>query len=97
MEFAREEPVKVRFVIPDKITVRLQMAYYSEATGVIRQNHFERLWYGARAIMQEWECELFDKNINLDEVDDPRITEIIVWASAQVKVYINNLEAIPKN
>ncbi len=85
MEFSREEP-KVRFVVPDKLTVRLQMAYYSEATGVIRHNHFERLWYGAKALMTEWECELFDKNIDLDKVDDPKITEVIIWASAQVKM-----------
>lgn len=96
MEFTRELPVKVRFTVSDKITVRQQMAYLSDATSTNRP-HIERLWLGATALIQEWECELFRKDVDLDEVTDPRITEIMVWVALQVRNHINGLDEIPKN
>lgn len=96
MEFKRDEPVKVRFTIPDRPTVRQQMAYYSEASGTIRP-HLERLWLGTRAIILEWECDLFKHDVNLDEVDNPEIMSIMLWAAIQVRDHLNKMSEVPKN
>lgn len=97
MEFTRDEPVKIRFTITDRPTVRQQMAYYSEATGTLRESHLERLWLGARSLIKEWECELFKHDVDLDSVDDPRIMEIMLWAAVKVRDHLNELDKIPKN
>lgn len=97
MQFNRENPVKVSFSVPDRPTVRQQMAYFSETTGVVNRAHLERLWFGARSMITEWQCELFEKDIDLDKVDDPRITEIILWAAVQVKTHLNSVTETPKN
>lgn len=96
MEFKKETPVPVRFTIPDKVTVRQQMAYLSEASASSRP-HIERLWIGAVAMIEEWECSLFQKGVNLDEVTDPRVTDVMVWVAIQVRNHMNGLDEVPKN
>lgn len=97
MQFQREEPVKIRFTIPDRPTVRQQMAYYSEATGVTSKAHLERLWLGARSLILEWECDLFKHDVDLDEVTDPQVTDIMLWVAIQVRNYLNGMGELPKN
>lgn len=96
MNFSREEPVKVSFDIPDRPTVRQQMAYYSEATGVTSRAHLERLWLGTRTLIVNWECELFQFDVDLDTVDDPRIMDIMLWAAVRVRDHLNKLGELPK-
>ena len=97
MEFKRDEPVKIRFTIPDRPTVRQQMAYYSEATGVTSKAHLERLWIGARTLVIDWECELFKHDVDLDSVDNPEIMNTMLWAAIQVRDHLNRMGDIPKN
>ena len=97
MEY-RNEKLSARFVVPDKITVRQQLAYFADCTSVANSNHIEQLWIGARSLIQEWECPDFaDMYFDLNKVDDPKIAEVIMWAALEVKKYVNNLESIPKN
>ena len=95
MQFERETP-KVRFVIPDRPTARQQLAYYSATAGVLDREYLERLWVGARTLITEWDCE-FPKDVNLDEVTNPSVVDIMLWAALQVKGYINKLEDLPPN
>ena len=97
MEFKRDEPVKVSFVIPDRPTVRQQMAYYSEATSVTGRAHLERLWLGARSLIMEWNCDLFKHDVDLDSVSDPEIMNTMIWASIQVRDHLNRMGELPKN
>lgn len=87
----------LKFSIPDRPTVRQQLAYYSATTGTDAERHLERLWNGAKALIVEWECELFKADVDLDTVDNPKITDLMLWAAIQVRAYINKLEEIPKN
>ena len=96
MQFVKETP-KVRFVIPDRPTARQQLAYYSATAGVIDREYLERLWVGARTLITEWECDIFPKDANLDEVTNPSVVDIMLWAALQVKGYINKLEDLPPN
>lgn len=95
MEFSRDE---LRFVIPDKITVRQQLTYFSEITNVsAEKDYMVRLWYGARSLIITWECGLFNKDVDIEAEDNPRITELILWVSLKVRDYMNSLDRIPKN
>ena len=97
MEFKRVNPDCV-FTVPDRITVRQQLAYYSTAAGLPDKKMFERTWEAAVDLVTDWECVLFpDYKQSLDEVTSPKIAEIIVWAGQQVRTHINSLDAIPKN
>lgn len=97
MEY-KNEKLSARFVVPDNITVRQQLAYYSEVTASNSSTHIEKLWTGARALIIEWEClEFPDRDTDLNSVDNPHITDVIMWASLEVKRHINALEYVPKN
>lgn len=94
----RNDKLGASFNLPDRITVRQQLAYFSEAGLAHGDELFLRLWYGARKLISDWKCEAFpDPSVNLDEVDDPRIAEVVLWAGMEVKTHMDRLDTIPKN
>jgi len=97
MEFKRVDP-DCTFSIPDVVTVRQQLAYYSSFPATLGQDFFERRWLGARALITSWDCPAFpDKDADLDAVSDPIIPLILAWAGTQVKNHIDGLKSVPKN
>lgn len=97
MEFKSKQH-KCKFTIPEKITVRQQLEYFSAIGGVWDKNTLTRWWIGATQLIQAWECKTMpDFNVDIDEVSDPAITDIIVWAGTAVRGHINSLDEIPKN
>lgn len=97
MEY-KNEKLSARFVVPDKITVRQQFAYLSETVKHNDGNSIESTWNGARLLISEWECPVFPSiDTSLEEVTDPKITDVIFWAAMEVRKHINNLESVPKN
>ena len=96
MEFKRENP-SARFSVPDKITVRQQLQYFSEARSADRPV-FERLWVGASLLITDWECEIMpDYKISLDDISDPNVTDVLIWAGLAVMRHIDSLDNISKN
>lgn len=100
MEFKNDE-LGVSFTLPEpeKITVRMQMAYLSDAGFAYGKEYFERLWLGARTILSNWKCELIPdlQKLNLDAETNPKITDVIFWSGWEVKKYMDNLDKVPKN
>ena len=97
MEFKRVNP-DCTFSIPDKITVRQQLAFYSVAAGNPDKTMFERIWKASKELIEAWNCSVFpDYEQDLDKETDPVIAQIVVWAGQQVRQYINSLELVPKN
>lgn len=96
MEYKNED-LGVSFRVPDRVTVRQQMTYYSQAaTG--GSDFFLRYWYGARAIVENWQYEKMpDIMTDLDTLTDPAVSNVLIWASMRVKEYIEGLEDVPKN
>lgn len=91
------EALSVSFTLPDKFTVRMQLSYYSNlARG---SELFERYWLGALAVLENWKCERIPDPLalNLDEVTDPKITDVILWVGLEVKRRMDTLEDVPKN
>jgi len=96
MEITRQNP-SARLVVPDKVTVRQQMAYFSAAYAV-EGPVFERYWAGAAQLITEWECEIFpDKSVSIDSVTNPQVTAVLIWAGLQVKNHIDSLDEVPPN
>jgi hypothetical protein len=94
----KNEKLGASFTLPDKPTVRQQLAYFSEAGLARGQELFERYWRGALTVIQEWKCDLLpDAHADLDTVTDMRIVEVILWAGTQVKLYMEALDNVPKN
>ena len=94
MEFTRQNP-SARFVVPDKITVRQQLAYFSAGMDA---PVLERYWQAAVPLISEWECPIFpDNKASLDDATNPQVTAILVWAGLQVKRHIDSMDDVPKN
>lgn len=97
MEF-KNEILKTSFTIPDRPTVRQQMAYFSETARSVDRQHVERLWMAAQSLISNWKSEIMpDMKADLDATDNPKVTDVIIWASLQVKNHINSLDETPKN
>lgn len=99
MEFRNEKP-KCVFAVPEKITVRQQLAYYSAAGTVDKNMILENSWSAAKQIIvpQSWKCEVMpDINASLEELTSPLATEVILWAGAKVREYLSDFENLPKN
>ena len=97
MEYKNEE-YKTSFTVPDRVTVRAQMAYYSESARAGGDELFMRLWFGARTLIQNWQSELLpDLHTDLETVTDPTVTAVLMWAAMRVQEHINKLETLPKN
>lgn len=85
------------FSVPDQITVRQQLAYFSEAAGARGKEWIERLWAGALTLIQDWKSEaLPDPRVDLDATTDPAHTSLIIWAAFRVKAHVDALETVPK-
>lgn len=94
------ESVGLRFTVPDRLTVRQQLEYRGIIAASSRKDLYPRFWDGARHLIDGWQCEAMpDKDVNLDEVDDPEIADIIFMACNIVNRHLNRLEeeAVPKN
>lgn len=89
----------VHFTLPDKVTVRDQLAYFSNAGLAHGKQLFERFWLGAVSIIQNWKCDLIPdiEKFDLDAATDPNITNIVIWVGMRVKEHMDSLDDIPKN
>ena len=98
MEFKRVNP-DCRFTIPDVITVRQQLAFFSASLVSGSPEYHEQLWNGAQPLIQEWECPaLPDRRIDLGSTSSPDVTKVILWAGAQVRNFLNEkVFSVPKN
>ena len=94
----KNERLGVSFQLPDRVTVRQQLAYYSGAGLAVGDELFERYWQGAKAIITDWKCEaLPDIHADLGSLTDPKATDVILWAGMEVKRHMESLDSVPKN
>lgn len=97
MEF-KSEKYNTSFTVPDRPTVRQQMAYLSTAGRARDREYVEKLWLAACDLLSDWKSELLpDCRMDLEKLDNPKVTDLIIWASFEVKKYIDGLDLTPKN
>ncbi len=96
-EFKRKKP-SARFTVPDRLTVRQQLNYMS-AVSIRPGIDWAGLWNGAVLLMDSFECELIPslEKLDLDQVTDPKITSVLIWAGWEVKRHMDKLEEVEKN
>jgi hypothetical protein len=94
----KNDKLGISFKVPDRPTVRQQLAYFSEAGAAAGREMFARLWLGALTLVADWKCEFMPKpeKVDIDEATDPRVTEAILWAGIRVERHMNSLEELPK-
>jgi len=96
-EFANKER-GVRFTLPEKITVRNQLLFYSLIGESEGPDKYEGYWAAAKMLIEDWECKrLPETNVDLGKIEDPKITSIILWVGTQVLSYMANLGDVSKN
>ena len=96
-EFANKKS-GVRFTLSDKITVRDQLHYYGVMAESLTLDTYERYWEAAKLLIENWECKRFpDMHADLGEINDPKITTIILWTGTQVLTHMGDLGAVSKN
>jgi hypothetical protein len=97
VEFTKENPSCI-FTVPDRPTVRQQMEYFSATAGAAGSQILTRYWLGAKVLIQDWKCDELPKfDVDINSIDNPSQTEIMIWAAMQVKAHMDGLENIPKN
>lgn len=84
--------------VPDRPTVRQQLAFFALVGDARGRDKFERYWEGAKAIVTEWQCPaLPDTDIDLDEISNPVQARIVLSVGLRILTYMNTLEDIPPN
>ena len=96
-EFKNDE-LGYSFEVADKPKVYDQMRYWSaiQRTGD-KSDLFQRYWEAARELVQGWACDVLALDADLEKIDDPRATAIIMKVGMAVYTHIVTLEAVPKN
>ena len=96
MEYKKDN---VRFTLPDRPTVRQQLAYFGAVGDAKGADRFVRYWEGAKTLIVDWECAAMPEidKIDLDSLTNPSDVLVILFAGSQTAVYMSGLEDIPKN
>lgn len=86
------------FSLPAHPTVRQQLEYYSRYADTRSDPMYLRLWHSAQALIGDWECSILPdlKKANLDEITNPDVATVIMWAGNAVLQHMNDLEMLPK-
>lgn len=99
-EFKRVNP-DCSFSLPDVITVRQQLAFFSQATYYNTKDLYERVWEAGKPLIENWICPALpnplDPEFDFDKVTDPDIAQVIVWAGQNIRLHLNGLKSVPKN
>ena len=95
-EFSRDG---ASFMVPDKITVRQQLAYYSALTDAFDEPTWVQRWRAAAVLIQDWKSESIPdpQSVDLDAEDSGLVASILVWAGSAVLRHLRDLERLPKN
>ena len=88
----------ISFSVPDKPTVRQQLEYVGASSGSGKDLVVKK-WDGAKALIQDWKCELAPdlEEIDIDTETNPDVAAVITWAAMRVWEHMNSLEGVPKN
>ena len=92
---------KVSFELPEKINVEQSLQYWGVFSVAIHNSQmmFIKMWAVILklGLISSWECEFFTLETPLDEVEDPRVAEVVMEVCNMVHSHLENLKAIEKN
>lgn len=92
------EALGVKFALPDHPNVLQVVIYDSKLIELSQAPLMVGLWEAAKTIITGWECEAFpDIGVDLSTVEDPKVAQIVEYASGRVRAWRRSLDLIPKN
>lgn len=99
MAHFENEELGVSFDIPDRFTIREQLAFRGRINDQPSESAFVRYWLAAQGVIQNWQsADVPDMAaLDLDAGDSARMADIVVWTANTVAVHMSGLEATPKN
>jgi hypothetical protein len=99
MALIENAAIGVSFEVPDRLTVRQQLRYWSEAAISARPDMYERYWNAARTLIKPegWTAPGgLTVDANLDDLYDPELVTVIRYVGMAVFQHVNALESVPK-
>lgn len=93
------EKLGCSFVVPDRPTVRQQLAYWSAMrAGEVDEPQTVLSWGAAVPLLEDWTCAAIpDPQTSLDEMSNPSQALIVVWVGNTVFAHFQGLADVPKN
>ena len=95
----KNEPLGVSFELPDRVTVRQQLAYRGAVALASQDNTFAIHWKAAQPLLEKWTCERVPDPaaVDLDEETDAVVADIVTWTANMAAGHMLALRATPKN
>lgn len=101
MAHYENEALGISFEVPDRFTVREQLAFRAAVAEARGESSYVRYWTAAQAVavIQEWVCELVPDPaaLDLDAAEDSRVADVVQWTANTVAGHMLKLETPPKN
>lgn len=93
------EKLGCSFELPDKLTVRQQLAFWQRYADVGEDESTSvRNWEAGKPLIGEWQCEaLPDITISLDEMTGTHQARVVTWAGSQVTRFVLSLDELAPN
>jgi len=81
------------FELPDNLTVREQLAFFSEAEPSSSPSFLEGMWKASMGVIKKWECELLPdpKKADFGKLTDPRIAQLAIWVGTEVMNHVTSI------
>lgn len=89
----------VAFDVPDRITVRQQVAFRSRLAAPDDGGIYGRYWNAAPLLLTNWQSAVIPDpaTFDLDAADDPRAADIVMWVGDTLAVHLRRRETPDPN
>jgi hypothetical protein len=93
------EKLGCSFELPDRPTVRQQLKLFSDLRIWIEDPPLIRYWEAGKQFVTDWQCEVVPdlQAANLDEMTNPKQTNVISWVGLTIHLHFDRLEDLPPN
>lgn len=95
----KNERLGVSFELPDRVTVRQQLAYRGQVALATSEDTFAVHWKAVLPLLENWQCEKAPdpKAVNLDEETDVDVADVVTWTANMAAGHMLALRSTPKN
>lgn len=91
----------VSFELPEKVTVQQSLQYWGVFSTAIHNSQmmFLDMWavIVSLGLIQNWTCEFFELETPLDQVEDPRVSGLVMEVCNIVYQHMEGLKVLEKN
>ena len=93
-----DQELELKFSVPDEPNVRQLLSYDSlTEIGAGDLDIYLRMWRGAKALIDEWECPHVEPDTDLEEITSEQAVDVIKYVGSQIWLFRQSLKNVPKN